>query len=125
MHTSIQNRSDLYKMIAPLETPNIIPQGIHAATLIEVRRFAGAFGERVGLVFEITQGSHKGCVIMESATLKTTPKGKFAELVRGMGGEGSDLLAVHELIGRACKIAVRHEQNREGKRYAAITQTYP
>ena len=29
-----------------------------------------------------------------------------------------------ELVGQHCKIAVKHESNKVGKRYAAITQTF-
>jgi hypothetical protein len=126
MDMCIQNRSDLYKILAPLDNPAIVPQGIHPARLIEVRRFNNSFGERVGLVFEITGGTHRGAQVMESATLKNNPRSKLADLLRGIGGGGEvELLAANDLIGRDCKILIKHEQNRQGKSYAAVSQTFP
>lgn len=125
MHMPIQNRSDLYKMLAPLDNPSIIAQGIYAAKLVEVRRFVNSFGERIGLVFEIIEGAYQGELVMESAALKANPRGKLAELLRGIGGSNADLLTAHELIGRDCRVAIKHEQNRQGKTYAAVASTFP
>lgn len=118
MHVNIQNRSVLYAQAEPV----LVPAGIHEAELVEVRRFSNAFGERVGLVFRIASGPHEGVELMEAAALKASPRGKLAELVRGMGGADGSL--PQALIGRRCQIAVRHEQTRTGKTYAAIVQTF-
>ena len=45
---------------------------------------------------------------------------ELAELMRGMGGASHPV----ELVGQQCQIAVKHESNKAGKRYAAITQTF-
>lgn len=40
--------------------------------------------------------------------------------MRGMGGASHPV----ELVGQHCQITVKHEANKAGKRYAAITQTF-
>jgi hypothetical protein len=120
MQVSVHNRSVLY---AEPELA-LVPEGIHEAELVDVRRFSNVFGERVGLVFKIASGSHLGIELMEAAALKASPRGKLAELLRGMGGADGSLLTAHELVGRRCRIAVRHEATKAGKSYAAIAQTF-
>lgn len=120
MQVSVQNRSVLYERAHPV----LVPEGIHEAELVDVRRFANAFGERVGLVFRIAAGAHAGAELMESAALKASPRGKLAELLHGLGGADGELLTAHELVGRRCRIAVRHEATKAGTPYAAIAQTF-
>ena len=117
---NIQNRSVLYDPPRPV----LVPEGLYEAALSDVRRFSNAFGERAGLVFEIVAGPHAGTALMESAALKDSPRGKLAALLRGLGGADASLLTVYELIGRRCRIAVRHEVTKNGKPYAAIVQTF-
>jgi hypothetical protein len=118
---SVQNGTVLYG------TPEqgLAPEGWHLAELIDVRRFANAFGERAGLVFRISSGSHAGHEIMESAALSSSSRGKLAQLLRGLGGADGSLLTAQELVGRHCLIDVHHEQGRTGKVYAAIVGTAP
>jgi hypothetical protein len=104
--------------------PELVPEGIHEAKLAGVRRFTNAFGDRVGLVFEITTGPHQGIELMEAAALKASPRGKLAELLRGMGGADGSLLKAHELVGKPCRIAVRHEATKAGAPYAAVARTF-
>ena len=120
MHVNVQNRSLLYKE----GEPELVPEGVYAAMLADVRRFTNAFGERVGLVFAIEGGPHHGIELMESAALKGSSRGKLAELLRGIGGAEGSLLAAHELVGKRCRIAVRHEFTKSGKPYAAIRETF-
>lgn len=120
MQVSIQNRSDLYEVA----DTTLVPEGVHEARLVGVRCFANAFGDRVGLEFVITSGPHRGVKLMEAAARKASPRGKLAELLRGMGGADGSLLVAHELVGRDCRIAVRHEVTKAGKPYAAIVQTF-
>ena len=117
----IQNGTVLYEKPEQI----LVAEGLHLAELIDVRRFGNVFGERVGLVFRITTGRHAGAEIMESAALSSSPRGKLAELLRGLGGADGSLLTAHELVGRQCLIDVRHEQGRTGKVYAAIVGTAP
>ena len=123
MNPSIHNRSDLYKINAPLDNPDIVMQGIHPAKLIEVRRFSNAFGKRIGFVFKSTGGIFSGTEIMDSASIKSGVQGKLLDLLQGLGGDGVDL--TDDLVGRECYIAVKHERDRSGKTYAAINHTYP
>ena len=120
MQVNVQNRSVLYDQTEPA----LVPEGIHEARLTDVRRFTNAFGDRVGLVFEIASGPHLGIELMEAAALKASPRGKLAELLRGMGGADGSLLTAHELVGKLCRIAVRHETTKAGTPYAAIAQTF-
>ena len=117
---TIQNRSVLYDEAEPV----LVPEAVYEADLVDVRRFSNVFGERVGLVFKITSGRYLGIELMEAAALKTSPRGKLAELLRGMGGADGSLLTAHALVGRRCRIAVRHEATKAGKTYAAIAQTF-
>ena len=117
MGMSIQNRSVLYKTPEPV----LVPEGVYEAELVGVKNFSNAFGQRVGLVFRITTGQHEGVELMESAAVSTSPRGKLVELMRGMGRSVGNPV---ELVGQHCQIAVKHESNKVGKRYAAITQTF-
>ena len=117
MGMSIQNRSVLYKTPEPV----LVPEGVYEAELVEVKDFSNAFGQRVGLVFKISSGQHEGVELMESATASASPRGKLAELMRGMGQSAGNPV---ELVGQHCRIAVKHESNKVGKRYAAISQTF-
>ena len=101
MGMSIQNRSVLYKTPEPV----LVPEGVYEAELVEVKEFSNAFGNRVGLVFKITTGQHDGVELMESATASTSPRGKLAELMRGMGrsaGNPVELVGQHP-SGRAAR----------------------
>ena len=117
---SIQNRSVLYAGAEPV----LVPEAVYEADLVDVRRFSNVFGERVGLVFKIASGPYLGVELMEAAALKESPRGKLAELLRGMGGTGGSPSAAREIVGRRCRIAVRHEITKTNKTYAAIVQTF-
>jgi hypothetical protein len=114
---AVQNRSVLYEPAGH----DLVAEGIHDAELVEVRRFTNAFGERIGLVFKITTGPFADIELMESA--RPSPRGKLAELARGLGGAVGCSLST--LVGRRCKIAIRHEATKAGTTYAAIAQTFP
>lgn len=105
----------------------LIPEGIYKARLAGVRRFASAFGDRVGFEFEILEGQRAGEVIMQSAAPSVSTKGKLASLVRGILGREPSDNELHEadtLVGSQCKVLVRQERNREGKTYSAIAQAF-
>ena len=118
---AVQNGTVLYGKAEP----GLVPEGWHLAELIDVRRFANAFGERAGLVFSISTGSHAGHEIMESAALSSSPRGKLADLLRGLGDGEPSLLTATDLVGRQCQIDVQHERGRTGRVYAAILRTTP
>jgi len=112
-----------YKAYAPLDNADIVMQGIHPARLIKVRRFSNSFGERIGLVFKITGGIFSDTEIMDSASTKSLTQGKLRDLLNGLGG--GDLSMIELLVGRECFITVKHERDRSGNAYAAISNTYP
>ena len=118
---TVQNGTVLYEKADSA----LVPEGLHLAELIDVRRFANVFGSRVGLVFRISTGLYAGQEIMESATLSPSPRGKLAELLRGLGGQEPSLLTATDMAGQQCRIAVQHEQGRSGRVFAAITHTIP
>lgn len=100
----------------------LVPEGVYDARLVETRAFTNTFGARLGLVFILEGGEFDGVELMESAAAKTSPRGKLAELLRGMGSPTTDSV---NLVGQRCQIAVKHEISKTGKRYAAITGTFP
>ena len=118
---AVQNGTVLYEKADSV----LVPEGLHLAELIDVRRFGNVFGDRVGLVFRISAGRYVGQEIMQSATLSPSPRGKLAELLRGLGGQDPSLLTATDMVGQQCRIAVQHEQGRSGRVYAAITHTIP
>ena len=75
MPARIQNRSDLYA-----ETTIALPaEGIQEAELVGVEVLATTFGERVGLVFRLGNGTE----VMQSAA-PGSPRGKLAELLHAV-----------------------------------------
>ena len=118
---AVQNGTVLYEKADSV----LVTEGLHLADLIDVRRFGNVFGGRVGLVFRISTGLYAGQEIMESAALSPSPRGKFAELLRGLGGQEPSLLTATDMVGQQCRIAVQHEQGRSGRVFAAITHTIP
>jgi len=115
MQVSVHNRSDLYARA----DPGLIAEGIHLAELVKVDTFANAFGERVGLVFRLDDSTE----LMQSAA-PGSPRGKLADLLRGLGGSDGTLATARALVGRRCRVAVRHGTNKIGKVYAEVVQTY-
>lgn len=105
--------------------PVLVPKGLHLAELIDVRRFGNVFWDRVGLVFRISTGPYAGQEIMEAAALSSSPRGKLADLLRGLGDGEPSLLTATDLVGRQCQIDVQHERGRTGRVYAAILRTTP
>ena len=106
VRVNLQNRSDLYGKRPEKPTAAravLIPEGIYQVRLVDVQSFTNAFGKRIGLVFEVTEGEQAGTVLMESAALSAN--GKLADLVAGMGelcGLSED--GLRGLVGRTCRI---------------------
>ena len=116
---SVQNRSVLYAKHDPV----LVSEGIHDAELIDVRPFESTFGARVGLVFRLVGGDHNGIELMQSAAATSSPKGKLADLLHGLGGSDGTLDTARALVGKRCRVAVRNATSREGRSYSAITST--
>lgn len=105
------------------DAPVLVAEGSHLAELIGVRKLTNVFGDRVSLVFKISTGPYAGQEIMEAATLSSSPSGKLASLLRGLGDGAPSLFTASNLVGRQCRITVRHERAKSGRSYAAIIQT--
>ena len=116
---SVQNRSVLYAEHDPV----LVSEGIHDAELIDVRPFESTFGARVGLVFRLVGGDHNGIELMQSAAATSSPKGKLADLLHGLGGNDGMLDTARALVGKRCRVAVRNATSRAGRSYSAITST--
>jgi hypothetical protein len=101
----------------------LVSDGVHPAELVDVRSFDNAFGLRVGLVFKITGGQHAGAEVMDSAAPSGSPRGKLAEMLRGLGATDWTVDATRQAIGRRCHVVIRHEITKTGKTYPAIAQT--
>lgn len=114
---SIQKGTDLYE----IETENLVPEGLHEAELVNVRRFENAFGKRVAFVFRIEDGEHAGAEITDTVAYKPGPKGKLAELMRGVCRVLPDDL--EDLAGVRCRVLVRHDVTKSGKVYESIAMT--
>lgn len=99
----------------------LLPEGVYKAKLTQVRAFSSVYGNRVGLVYRVINGPHEGAQLMESAMVSTAPRSKLVRFMRGMGG-GDGQPA--ELVGKVCRINVKHEVGKSGKIYAAITDTF-
>jgi len=103
--------------------PVLVSEGIHDAELIDVRPFESTFGARVGLVFRLVGGDHNGIELMQSAAATSSPTGKLADLLHGLGGNDGTLDTARALVGKRCRVAVRNATSRAGRSYSAITST--
>jgi hypothetical protein len=126
VRVSLQNRPDLYG-IGPERLPVagavLVPESVYEAVLVDVQPFDGAHGQRIGLVYEITDGELAGVQLMESATI--SGRGKLAEMVAGMGEiRGLSEEGLRGLVGTRCRIRVIHGRTRAGTLYASIAQTF-
>jgi hypothetical protein len=114
----LQNRPDLYEP-TPTLGPVLVPAGLYEARLVDVQPFDGAHGRRIGLVYELDDGTR----LMETAAI--SGRGKLADLVAGMGeivGLSAD--GLRRLIGTRCRVRVVHGCTRAGTPYASIAQTF-
>ncbi len=114
MQVNVHNRSDLYVANGSV----LVAEGIHEAELVAVRTFENSYGTRVGLVFRLADGTE----LVQSAA-PGSPRGKLAELLHGLGGDGGTEAAALELVGRRCKVTIRHRITKTGKVYAVVVQT--
>ena len=86
---SVQNGTVLYEKADSV----LVPEGLHLAELIDIRRFGNVFGDRVGLVFRISAGRYVGQEIMESAIVADILKmrgagASLAEIANNLNAKG-------------------------------------
>ena len=123
---TIQNRSLLYKTPASMPPSDLIPPGVYHAQLDKVQRFSNAFGDRLGLVFVITEGEHAGEVATLSTSLKMSRQSRLGKTMKGLlGRELSDAELVYDykpdkLIGALCQLVLGRAATRAGKPYTTV-----
>lgn len=107
--------------------PDLVPDGAYPARLATVRQFGNAFGLRIGLDFELLDGELAGTVLTASAAPSASPKGKLADILRGLLGREpteAELLEPVRLTGSRCRVLVRTEANRSGKAYSNVAAVF-
>lgn len=109
------------------ESGAVIPDGEYRARLVAIAPFSNAHGERLGFSFEITDGTHAGVVLMQSAARSASPSGRLAALLRDLLGRDPTPAELRDgpglaHIGLTCRIIAREGRSRSGKRYSAVQQ---
>jgi len=127
MH-DIQNRSLLYEKTEPnpLPTTALIPRGVYAAQVDEVRPFSNAWGDRIAFVFQITDGEHSGKRVILSASTTLSQRSRLGQTVAALLGrelaeaeiEGDyDPCGLH---GIACNLVLGQAATKAGKPYTTV-----
>ena len=107
----------------------VIPDGLYPATLMGVRKFTNAYGERIGFEFCLHGGEVEGEKVMLSTATNLSPRSKLADVLRGLlgrdltDGELRDGLDLEELVGTACRVVVGQQHNRMGHAYPSVLST--
>lgn len=108
--------------------PVLLPAGTYAARLVNVRRFATAFGDRIGFELALLDGQ-QGAIVLESAANSPSPRGKLADLIAGLTGRPATDTERHgevaHLIGATCHVMLTPATNRSGKAYMKVDRLFP
>lgn len=108
----------------------VVKDGTYKATVKEVKSFTNAFGERLGVVFQLDGGEYDGVELMRSCSPELTAKGKLAELIKGVIGrditqeeylKGFDLDA---LTGVSCQVLVLQSRGKNGNLYSNVERVF-
>lgn len=107
----------------------LCPVGLHRAQVKEITQFThDAWGERVKFTFETDVIGEEGdnLIVFNEASLKLSPISKLTSIVEGILGcpvtpeerkNGFDVLS---LLGKTCKISVKHKFSQAGNEYAFV-----
>lgn len=107
----------------------LCPVGLHRAQVKEITQFThDAWGKRVKLTFKTDVIGEEGdnLIVFDEASLKLSPKSKLTSIVEGILGHpvtpeerknGFDVLS---LLGKNCKISVKHKFSQAGNEYAFV-----
>ena len=127
----------------------LVAEGTHDAELVAVRSVDTAFGTRIALDFRIAAGPHRGGELTETMPAHPAASSRCAELLKmlagapdgkatGADGEATRAVAagspsadraastawsseaLRALVGRRCRVAVRHERGQDGVTRAAL-----
>ena len=127
MH-AIQNRSLLYEKTEPKALPatDLIPRGIYAAKLAEVRPFINAWGERLAFVFEVTEGQYTGSRVIRSTSTTVSRRSRLGQTIAALlGRELNDDEALYgydpsHLKGTDCRLVLGQAATKAGKPYTTV-----
>lgn len=112
----------------------LCPVGLHRAKVKEITQLThDAWGQRVKLVFETNVVGEEGenLIVFNEASLKLSPKSKLTSIVEGILGRpvtpderknGFDVLS---LLGKTCKVSVKHKFSQAGNEYAYVDAIIP
>ena len=114
-------------LLVQKQASDLVPDGAYPARLVAVRQFGNAYGPRLGFEFELLDGDRAGDLVVASAAPTPSPKGRLAELLRGLlGREPSE----HELAdpaqtaGMRCRVLIRTESNKSGRTYSNVAAVF-
>lgn len=113
------------------ETAAVVPDGTYRAALSKVTRFDNAYGTRVGFEFTLQGNGVDGQRVMRSTTPNLSPKGKLADVLRGLLGrdltdkelEGG--MDVEKLVGTICNVLVLRAKGKDGATYSNVERIFP
>jgi len=126
---AIQNRTLLYekpKQGPPLPACDLMPAGLYPACLSTVTRYESQWGPRIGFVFCISEGAHKGKTVTLTTGTNLSRQSKLGETLRGLLARE---LADYELRagfdpecleGTECRILVEERATRCGTPYMTV-----
>lgn len=106
--------------------PASVPDGVHAATLTNIKQFENSYGARIGFEFTLEGGE----TVMRSTGPNLSQQSKLAELIRGLLGrnlneqEMTAGMDVEQLIGTECKVLVRQSTGKNGQSYSNIESVF-
>jgi hypothetical protein len=121
--------SMMLKPKAPKVT--VVPDGAYSATLVDVRLFENAYGQRVGFEFTLHGDGVEGQTIMRSTTPKLSAQGKLVEIISGLAGrpltteELRDGFDIEKLIGTDCRVLVIQSRSKTGSVFSNVERVLP
>lgn len=113
------------------ETAAVVPDGTYRANLSKVTRFDNAYGTRIGFEFTLQGKGIDGAKVMRSTTPNLSPKGKLADVLRGLLGrdltetELESGLDVEKLVGTICNVMVLKSKGKDGATYSNVERIFP
>ncbi len=106
--------------------PDIAQEGIHSATLTNVKEFSNAYGQRIGFEFTLENNS----ILMRSTNVLLSEKSNLADVIRGLKGrtlnpnEFEDGIDLHNLIGTKCQVFVSNSSSKNGIMYSKVEKIF-
>lgn len=76
----------------------LVPEGLHEAELVAVRRVAAESGERIGLVFRVCRGAGEGLEFTEALAPNGAALGRLAQIVRALAAAPAAPVAGGEAV---------------------------